>query len=376
MTFQLLHTDDKTNARAGLITTDHGQIETPIFMPVGTVGSVKGLTVNDLKTQVQAQIILGNTYHLYLRPGTSILEKAGGLHKFNGWDRPILTDSGGFQVFSLTGIRKLTEEGCTFRSHIDGSKHMFTPEKVMDIERTIGADIMMAFDECPPGTSDYEYSKKSLGLTNRWLDRCFKRFNETEPLYGYQQSLFPIVQGCTYAELRKQSAEFVASKGADGNAIGGLAVGEPTDVMYEMIEVVNEILPKDKPRYLMGVGTPANLLEAIERGVDMFDCVMPTRNGRNAMLFTSEGIMNMRNKKWEDDFSPIDPNGTADVDVFYSRAYLHHLFKAQELLALEIASIHNLAFYLWLVKEARKHILAGDYSTWKSGMIRKVTNRL
>ena len=376
MTFQLLHTDDKTSARAGLITTDHGQIETPIFMPVGTVGSVKGLTVNDLNTQVQAQIILGNTYHLYLRPGTSILEKAGGLHKFNGWDKPILTDSGGFQVFSLTGIRKLTEEGCTFRSHIDGSKHIFTPEKVMDIERSIGADIIMALDECPPGTSDFNYAKKSLGLTHRWLDRCFKRFNETEPLYGYQQSLFPIVQGCTYAELRKQSAEFVASKGADGNAIGGLAVGEPTDVMYEMIEVVNEILPKDKPRYLMGVGTPANLLEAIERGVDMFDCVMPTRNGRNAMLFTSEGIMNMRNKKWEDDFSPIDPNGTADGDGFYSRAYLHHLFKAQELLALEIASIHNLAFYLWLVKEARKHILTGDYSTWKSGMIRKVTNRL
>ncbi|MCR4592527.1 MAG: tRNA guanosine(34) transglycosylase Tgt [Bacteroidaceae bacterium] len=376
MTFQLLHTDDKTNARAGLITTDHGQIETPIFMPVGTVGSVKGLSVNDLKTQVQAQIILGNTYHLYLRPGTQILEKAGGLHKFNGWDRPILTDSGGFQVFSLTGIRKLTEEGCTFRSHIDGSKHMFTPEKVMDIERSIGADIIMALDECPPGDSDFNYAKKSLGLTHRWLDRCFKRFNETEPLYGYQQSLFPIVQGCTFKELRKESAEFVASKGADGNAIGGLAVGEPTDVMYEMIEVVNEILPKDKPRYLMGVGTPANLLEAIERGVDMFDCVMPTRNGRNAMLFTSEGIMNMRNKKWEDDFSPIDPNGTADVDVFYSRAYLHHLFKAQELLALEIASIHNLAFYLWLVKEARKHILAGDFSTWKSGMIRKVCNRL
>jgi queuine tRNA-ribosyltransferase len=376
MTFQLLHTDDKTNARAGLITTDHGQIETPIFMPVGTVGSVKGLTVNDLKTQVQAQIILGNTYHLYLRPGTQILEKAGGLHKFNGWDRPILTDSGGFQVFSLTGIRKLTEEGCTFSSHIDGSKHMFTPEKVMDIERSIGADIIMALDECPPGTSDYNYAKKSLGLTNRWLDRCFQRFNETEPLYGYNQSLFPIVQGCTYKDLRIQSAEFVASKEADGNAIGGLAVGEPTEVMYEMVEVVNAILPKDKPRYLMGVGTPANLLEAIERGVDMFDCVMPTRNGRNAMLFTSEGIMNMRNKKWEDDFSPIDPNGTADVDVFYSRAYLHHLFKAQELLALEIASIHNLAFYLWLVKEARKHILAGDYSSWKSGMIRKVTNRL
>ena len=376
MTFQLLHTESKTAARAGLITTDHGQIETPIFMPVGTVGSVKGLTVNDLKNQVQAQIILGNTYHLYLRPGTEILEKAGGLHKFNGWDRPILTDSGGFQVFSLTGIRKLTEEGCTFRSHIDGSKHMFTPEKVIDIERSIGADIIMALDECPPGTSDFNYAKKSLGLTNRWLDRCFKRFNETEPLYGYGQSLFPIVQGCTFKELRKQSAEFVASKEADGNAIGGLAVGEPTEVMYEMIEVVNEILPKDKPRYLMGVGTPANLLEAIERGVDMFDCVMPTRNGRNAMLFTREGIMNMRNKKWEDDFSPIDPNGTADVDTFYSRAYLHHLFKAQELLALEIASIHNLAFYLWLVKEARKHILADDFSSWKNNMIRKVTNRL
>ena len=376
MTFQLLHTDDKTAARAGLITTDHGQIETPIFMPVGTVGSVKGLTVNDLKTQVKAQIILGNTYHLYLRPGTSILEKAGGLHKFNGWDKPILTDSGGFQVFSLTGIRKLTEEGCTFRSHIDGSKHMFTPEKVMDIERSIGADIIMTLDECPPGNSDYNYAKKSLGLTHRWLDRCIKRFNETDPLYGYKQSLFPIVQGCTFKDLRIQSAEFVASKEADGNAIGGLAVGEPTEVMYEMIEVVNGILPKDKPRYLMGVGTPANLLEAIERGVDMFDCVMPTRNGRNAMLFTSEGIMNMRNKKWEDDFSPIDPNGTADVDVFYSRAYLHHLFKAQELLALEIASIHNLAFYLWLVKEARIHILAGDYSSWKSNMIKKVSNRL
>ena len=376
MTFQLLHTDDKTAARAGLITTGHGQIETPIFMPVGTVGSVKGLTVNDLKTQVQAQIILGNTYHLYLRPGTQILEKAGGLHKFNGWDKPILTDSGGFQVFSLTGIRKLTEEGCTFRSHIDGSKHMFTPEKVMDIERSIGADIIMALDECPPGDSDYDYAKKSLGLTHRWLDRCIQRFNETEPLYGYHQSLFPIVQGCTFKDLRIQSAEFVASKEADGNAIGGLAVGEPTEVMYEMIEVVNGILPKDKPRYLMGVGTPANLLEAIERGVDMFDCVMPTRSGRNAMLFASEGIMNMRNKKWEDDFSPIDPNGTADVDVFYSRAYLHHLFKAQELLALEIASIHNLAFYLWLVKEARKHILAGDYSNWKSGMLIKVSNRL
>lgn len=376
MTFELQYTDPKSNARAGLITTDHGQIQTPIFMPVGTVGSVKGLTVRDLKEQVKAQIILGNTYHLYLRPGTEILERAGGLHKFNGWDRPILTDSGGFQVFSLTGIRKLTEEGCTFRSHIDGSKHMFSPERVMDIERSIGADIIMALDECPPGTSEYAYAKKSLGLTCRWLDRCIKRLNETEPLYGYHQSLFPIVQGCTFADLRRQSAEFVASKEADGNAIGGLAVGEPAEVMYEMIEVVNEILPKDKPRYLMGVGTPANLLEAIERGVDMFDCVMPTRNGRNAMLFTSEGIMNMRNKKWEDDFSPIDPMGICETDLFYSRAYLHHLFKANELLALELASIHNLAFYLWLVGEARQHIIAGDFSSWKSQMIRRVTNRL
>lgn len=376
MTFELQHTDTLSNARAGLLTTGHGQIQTPIFMPVGTVGSVKGLTVRDLKEEVKAQIILGNTYHLYLRPGTEILEKAGGLHKFNGWDRPILTDSGGFQVFSLTGIRKLTEEGCTFRSHLDGSKHMFTPERVMDIERSIGADIIMALDECPPGTSDYAYAKKSLGLTHRWLDRCFKRFNETEPLYGYNQSLFPIVQGCTYKDLRRESAEFVASKNADGNAIGGLAVGEPAEVMYEMIEVVNEILPKDKPRYLMGVGTPANLLEGIERGIDMFDCVMPTRNGRNACLFTSEGIMNMRNRKWADDFTPIDPNGTASVDLFYTKAYLHHLFKAQELLALEIASIHNLAFYLWLVGEARKHIIAGDFTTWKAMMIRQVTNRL
>ena len=376
MQFELIHTDPLSNARAGLITTDHGQIETPIFMPVGTVGSVKGITDRDLHDEVKAQIILGNTYHLYLRPGTEILEKAGGLHRFNGWDRPILTDSGGFQVFSLSGIRKLTEEGCTFQSHIDGSRHTFTPEKVMDIERSIGADIIMALDECPPGNSDYNYAKKSLGLTHRWLDRCIKRFNETEPLYGYKQSLFPIVQGCTFKDLREQSAEFVASKGADGNAIGGLAVGEPTEVMYEMIEVVNAILPKDKPRYLMGVGTPANILEAIERGVDMFDCVMPTRNGRNAMLFTSQGIMNMRNKKWEDDFSPIDPEGTAWIDTFYTKAYLHHLFKAQELLALQIGSIHNLAFYLWLVGEARKHIIAGDFSTWKPIMLKRVTQRI
>ena len=376
MNFELIHTDDKSCARAGVITTDHGQIETPIFMPVGTVGSVKGVLQRDLKEEVHAQIILGNTYHLYLRPGTEILEQAGGLHRFINWDRPILTDSGGFQVFSLTGIRKLKEEGCYFQSHIDGSRHFFSPERVMDIERSIGADIIMALDECTPGTSDYAYAKKSLGLTHRWLDRCWARYQETEPLYGYHQSLFPIVQGCTYKDLRQQSAEFVASKNADGNAIGGLAVGEPAEVMYEMIEVVNDILPKDRPRYLMGVGTPANILEGIERGVDMFDCVMPTRNGRNAMLFTSEGIMNLRNKKWETDFSPIDPNGTASVDTFYTCAYLHHLFKAQELLAMEIASIHNLAFYLWLVGEARKHILDNTFTTWKSQMMRKVTNRL
>ena len=376
MTFELQYTDSKTEARAGVITTDHGQITTPIFMPVGTLGSVKGVHQHELKDDIKAQIILGNTYHLYLRPGLEIIEKAGGLHKFNGFDRPMLTDSGGFQVFSLSGIRKLTEEGAKFQSHIDGSKHMFTPEKVMDIERTIGADIMMAFDECPPGDSDYEYAKKSLGLTERWLDRCIKRFNETEPKYGYNQSLFPIVQGCTFPELRKRAAENVASKNADGNAIGGLAVGEPTDVMYEMIEVVNAILPKDKPRYLMGVGTPQNLLEAIERGVDMFDCVMPTRNGRNAMLFTKNGVMNMRNKKWEMDFSPIDIEGDSYVDTAYSKAYLHHLFKAKELLAMQIASIHNLAFYLYLVGEARKHIIGGDFSIWKSKMIEKLGQRL
>ncbi len=376
MTFELQHTDPMTQARAGLITTDHGKIETPIFMPVGTLGSVKGVHQRELKDDIRAQIILGNTYHLYLRPGTDVLEKAGGLHKFNGFDRPMLTDSGGFQVFSLTGIRKLREEGCEFRSHIDGSKHIFTPEKVMDIERSIGADIMMAFDECPPGTSDYEYAKKSLGLTHRWLDRCIRRFNETEPKYGYNQSLFPIVQGCTYRDLRIQSAEYIASKEADGNAIGGLAVGEPAEVMYEMIETVNAILPKDKPRYLMGVGTPANLLEGIERGVDMFDCVMPTRNGRNGMLFTQYGTLNMRNKKWEDDFSLIDPEGTSYVDTAYSKAYLHHLFKAQELLAMQIASIHNLAFYLWLVREARKHIIAGDFAQWKSIMVKRVSTRL
>ena len=375
MTFELQHTDNASEARAGLITTDHGTIETPIFMPVGTVGSVKGVHFSELRQQVGAQIILGNTYHLYLRPGLDILHKAGGLHKFISWDRPMLTDSGGFQVFSLAGIRKLTEEGCMFTSHIDGSRHFFTPENVMDTERTIGADIIMALDECPPGKSDYEYARKSLSLTQRWLDRCIKRFNETEPQYGYKQSLFPIVQGCTYKDLRTEAAKYIADKGADGNAIGGLAVGEPTEVMYEMIEVVNEILPKDKPRYLMGVGTPKNLLEGIERGVDMFDCVMPTRNGRNAMLFTYEGTMNMKNKKWEDDFSPIDPNG-CEIDRIHTKAYLHHLFKAQELLAMQIASIHNLSFYLRLVGDARRHIIAGDFTPWKKSVIEQLGRRI
>lgn len=376
MKFELQHTDNGSDARAGLITTDHGQIRTPIFMPVGTCGSVKGVSLSELKDDIKAQIILGNTYHLYLRPGLEILEKAGGLHKFNGFDRPMLTDSGGFQVFSLSGIRKIKEEGVEFRSHIDGSSHFFSPERVMDIERTIGADIMMALDECPPGKSDYAYAKKSLQLTQRWLDRCINRFNETKPKYGYEQSLFPIVQGCTYKDLRKQAAEYVASKEADGNAIGGLAVGEPTEVMYEMIEVVNAILPEDKPRYLMGVGTPMNLLEGIERGVDMFDCVMPTRNGRNAMLFTKNGIINIRNKKWEDDFSPVEPEGASIVDTMYSKAYLHHLFKAKELLALEIASIHNLAFYLWLVGEAREQILNDNFTVWKSKMMMQLSERL
>lgn len=375
MTFELQHTDTASDARTGLITTSHGQIRTPIFMPVGTCGAVKAVHFGELREQVKAQIILGNTYHLYLRPGLDVLRAAGGLHGFNGWERPILTDSGGFQVFSLTGIRKLREEGCEFRSHIDGSKHFFTPENVMDTERVIGADIMMALDECPPGKSDYEYAKKSLGLTQRWLDRCIKHFNETMPLYGYEQSLFPIVQGCTYKDLRQDAAKFVADKGADGNAIGGLAVGEPTEVMYEMIEIVNEILPKNKPRYLMGVGTPQNILEAIERGVDMFDCVMPTRNGRNAMLFTYNGTMNMRNKKWETDFSPIDSDG-CESDKVYTKAYLHHLFKAQELLAMQIASIHNLAFYLRLVTDARQHIEQGDFVKWKAGIIDQLDKRI
>ena len=345
-------------------------------MPVGTLGSVKGVHLRELLDDIKAQIILGNTYHLYLRPGTDIIRKAGGLHKFNGFNRPMLTDSGGFQVFSLSGIRKITEEGCEFRSHIDGSKHFFSPERVMDIERCIGADIMMAFDECPPGTSDYSYARKSFNLTHNWLARCFKQFNATEPLYGYKQSLFPIVQGCVYKDLRQESARYATQFNADGYAIGGLAVGEPAEKMYEMIDTVNEILPTDRPRYLMGVGTPVNILEGIARGVDMFDCVMPTRNGRNAMLFTANGIINMRNRKWEDDFSVVDPDGTSFVDQTYTKAYLHHLFKAKELLALQIASIHNLAFYLWLVGEARKHILQGDYNTWYRNMIPQLSNRL
>ncbi len=376
MDFVLQSTASGSNARAGLITTDHGVIETPIFMPVGTLGSVKSVHQHELRDDMKAQIILGNTYHLYLRPGIDILEKAGGLHKFNGWERPILTDSGGFQVFSLAANRKLTEEGAWFRSHIDGSKHLFTPESVVDIERSIGADIMMALDECPPGTADIDYARKSLRLTQRWLERGWKRYKETEGRYGYRQAYFPIVQGVVYPELRRDAAKHVADLGADGNAIGGLAVGEPTEVMYDMIEVVNEILPADKPRYLMGVGTPANILEAIDRGVDMMDCVMPTRNGRNGMLFTAHGIMNMRNRKWADDFSPIQEDGPSYVDRTYTKAYLRHLFISDEILAMQIASIHNLAFYLWLVGEARRHIIAGDFKVWKTEMVERVTRRL
>lgn len=376
MKFELQHTDNLSNARAGLITTDHGVIETPIFMPVGTVGSVKAVQMYELKEDIEAQIILGNTYHLYLRPGLDILKKAGGLHKFNSWNKPMLTDSGGFQVFSLSDRRKLTEQGAEFRSHIDGSKHIFTPENVMDIQRIIGADIIMAFDECTPGDANYAYAKNSLELTERWLDRCIARFNETESPYSFRQSLFPIVQGCVYPELRKRAAENVASKEADGNAIGGLAVGEPKEKMFEMIEIVNEILPKDKPRYLMGVGTPADLLDAIERGVDMFDCIMPTRDGRNGRIFTKDGIINMRNAKWKDDFSPIEEDGASVVDTLYSKAYLRHLINANEILGLQIASVHNLAFYLWLVKEARKQIINGTFSTWKPQMIERVTHRL
>jgi queuine tRNA-ribosyltransferase len=374
--FDLIHTDTQSCARAGVVHTDHGDILTPIFMPVGTVGTVKGVQRHDLEDDIKAQIILGNTYHLYLRPGTHILRQAGGLHKFEGWTRPILTDSGGFQVFSLADIRKMNEEGVQFSSHIDGRKLMFTPESVMDIEREIGADIMMAFDECCPGTADYQYAKNSMERTHRWLQRCIDRFDSTPDLYGYKQHLFPIVQGCVYKDLRQDAAKYLRDLDRDGYAIGGLAVGEPTEQMYDMIEVVNDILPTTKPRYLMGVGTPWNILEAIERGVDMFDCVMPTRNGRNGMIFTQNGVMNLRNKKWEDDFTELDPCGTSYVDHHYTRAYVRHLIHAQEMLGLEILSIHNLAFYLWLVGEARKHILAGDFKAWKDDITPRLMQRM
>lgn len=376
MRFERIAQDSESSARCGFIYTDHGVIETPIFMPVGTLGTVKAVFHRDLRDDIKAQIILGNTYHLYLRPGTEIIKKAGGLHKFISWDKPMLTDSGGFQVFSLAENRKLTEEGCTFRSHIDGSKHFFSPENVVDIQRIIGADIIMALDECPPGDSDRAYAKKSLLLTQRWLERGVKHFDSTEPLYGHSQTFFPIVQGCVYPDLRVMAAEHAVSLDREGYAIGGLSVGEPTEQMYQMIEVVDPILPKDKPRYLMGVGTPANILEGIYRGIDMFDCVMPTRNARNGMLFTSEGIINIKNRKWADDFSPIDPNGTSFVDTLYSKAYLRHLFVAGEILGAQIASEHNLAFYLWLVKEARRHIKAGDYKQWKTGMVKKLETKL
>ncbi len=375
MKFELQKTANNSRARAGVITTDHGIIETPIFMPVGTAGSVKGIHTRDIKEDIKAEIILGNTYHLYLRPGIDIIEKAGGLHKFNRWDKPILTDSGGFQVFSLGDIRKLSEEGARFQSHIDGSYHMFTPENVMDIQRTIGADIIMAFDECTPGDADYDYAKRSLELTQRWLERCFKQFNSTEPKYGYSQSLFPIVQGNTFTDLRKAAVANVKNFDADGYAIGGLSVGETEQEMYEMTEVCTADLPENKPRYLMGVGTPVNILEGIHRGIDMFDCVMPTRNGRNGMLFTSEGILNMRNKKWENDHSPIDENGTSFVDQ-YSKAYLRHLIISNEMLGAQIASQHNLAFYLWLVKTAREKIQSGDFVSWKNEMVLKLKQRL
>jgi queuine tRNA-ribosyltransferase len=374
--FQLQITDNNSKARAGKIKTDHGEILTPIFMPVGTVGSVKAVTQQHLKHEVNAQIILGNTYHLYLRPGIEVLEAAGGLHKFNGWDRPILTDSGGYQVFSLANNRKLSEEGALFQSHIDGSRHMFSPEKVMDIERSIGADIIMAFDECPPYPSDYTYAKKSMELTHRWLDRCVARLAETPDKYGYTQNLFPIVQGSTYKDLRVASSQFVASQNAAGNAIGGLSVGEPEEMMYEFTELCCDNLPSDKLRYLMGVGTPWNILENIALGIDMFDCVMPTRNGRNGMLFTSKGIINIKNKKWAFDFSVLDDGIPCETSNFYSKAYVRHLFVANEILGLQIASIHNLAFYLWLVGEARKHILEGDYASWKNEMCLRLKERL
>lgn len=376
MKFTLQHKDAASEARAGEIVTDHGTIQTPIFMPVGTAAAMKGIFHRDLRNEAHAQIILANTYHLYMRPGMKIIEEAGGVHRFSTWDGPMLTDSGGFQVFSLAACRKLKEDGCHFQSHIDGSRHVFTPESVIDTERTIGADIMMAFDECPPGDAPRDYAAKSLALTERWLDRCFEQYARTQPKYGHYQSLFPIVQGCTYPDLRAHAAENAMRYNADGYAIGGLAVGEPTEAMYAMIEVVNAILPKDRPRYLMGVGTPINILEGIERGVDMFDCVMPTRNGRNGQLFTSEGIINIRNKKWEDDFSPIDPNGQTFVDTLYSKAYLHHLVVCGEMLAAQIASLHNVGFYLWLVGEARRHIIAGDFKPWKEQMVAKLGCRL
>lgn len=374
--FQLQHTDTSSKARAGKITTDHGEILTPIFMPVGTAGSVKAVTQQQLVNDVKAQIILGNTYHLYLRPGLQVLEAAGGLHKFNGWNKPILTDSGGYQVFSLAGTRKIKEEGVTFQSHIDGSKHLFTPENVMDIQRSIGGDIIMAFDECPPGGSEFNYAKKSMEMTHRWLDRCLTQFNSTQPKYGYTQNLFPIVQGGTFKDLRKQSCEFIAAKEAAGNAIGGLSVGEPEPVMYEICDWCCDHLPTDKPRYLMGVGTPWNILECIGMGIDMFDCVMPTRNGRNAMLFTTNGVINIDNKKWEHDFSPIDDGFDCEVSNYYSKAYLRHLMKAKEFLGYTIASIHNLAFYLWLVGEARKHIQQGNYRSWKNEMTVKLKKKI
>lgn len=376
MHFDLKHTDSKSNARAGILHTDHGAIETPIFMPVGTAGTVKGVHQQELRDDVEAQIILGNTYHLYLRPGLEVLESAGGLHQFIGWERPILTDSGGYQVYSLSNSNKITEEGVRFQSHIDGSYHFFTPEKAIDIQRSIGADIIMAFDECTPYPCEYNYAKRSMHMTHRWLKRCFEQMDRTEPRYGYNQALFPIVQGSVYNELRIESAETIASHDAIGNAIGGLSVGEPDEELYAMTDLVCGVLPKEKPRYLMGVGTPVNLLECIALGIDMFDCVMPSRNARHGMLFTSEGIINIKNKKWALDFSPVDPNGTAYVDQVYTKAYLRHLIHSKENLGIQIATIHNLAFYLWLVKEARKHILAGDFTTWKDQIVPKLKNRL
>jgi tRNA-guanine transglycosylase len=376
MNFELLKTDTLTKARAGRITTDHGIIETPIFMPVGTVASVKGVQQRELTEDINADIILGNTYHLYLRPTTAILEQAGGLHKFMHWDRNILTDSGGYQVYSFSSTRKIKEEGVKFKSHIDGSYHFFSPEKSMEIQRSIGADIIMAFDECTPYPCEYGYASRSMQMTHRWLDRCINYLQENAPKYGYSQSLFPIVQGSVYPDLRKISAEYIASKGADGNAIGGLSVGEPAEKMYEITEIVCDILPEDKPRYLMGVGTPINILENIALGVDMFDCVMPTRNARNGMLFTAHGTINIKNKKWENDFSPIDENGYTFVDTYYTKAYLRHLFAAEEFLGKQIATLHNLGFYLWLVRQARKHILQGDFPEWKKQMVNQMNNRL